>query len=369
MPNRIATLTSLRFFAAAAIVMHHLPGLLWFPPNAFAPLPLHQGVSFFFVLSGFILQHAYRESVDGASYPRFLAMRFSRLWPCHIAVIALVVLAGGQDLVDFIDATYSKAQIFASLFLFQAWSPDAMGLFALNGPAWALSAELFYYALFPFLSRQAYRFPYRPAVAGALITFSWLAGLWLFKPDADIIVLSVNNPLARIFEFTIGITAYEAVVRHRIRFINTFHEACAILLVIAFVGFLSPAVASFAGARGHIVLSNWLIASFSSAAFVALIVVFSLQRGVLSRFLASAPIVYLGDISFALFLVHQPVIFYLNRHHAWFSSHPVIWQVVLFIIILLGLSAVLHHFVENPCTSVVKRFVQRRREAVSDTDS
>lgn len=366
-PDRIAALTGLRFFAATAIVMHHLPGLLWLPPHAYGPIPLHQGVSFFYVLSGFILQHAYRERLGGMTDFKFMALRFWRLWPCHIAVILLIILSGGWDVVKYFAATYTPAQIVSATFLFQAWSPDTKGLGALNGPAWSLSAEMFFYAMFPFLSRQAIVSPWRPVVIGTLMTFAWLCGLWLYKPDADVAVLTICNPLARIFEFTIGVSAYEAVTRYRMAIANNLSEVACVVLVAACVVLTSIAV-SFAEAQGSIVLSNWMKASFSAGAFVALIVVFFHERGRISRLVACAPVVYLGEISFALYLVHQPVIFYFSYHAPWFSSLPVAVQVIMFVIVTLALSAGLHHLVEKPCMSLAKKRILSRPKVVLGTN-
>jgi peptidoglycan/LPS O-acetylase OafA/YrhL len=76
--QRIAALTGFRFFAAMAIVLLHLKGLLWLPSTAFGMLPLHQGVSFFYVLSGFILQHSYGNRLVGSGGGRCLIFNLWR---------------------------------------------------------------------------------------------------------------------------------------------------------------------------------------------------------------------------------------------------------------------------------------------------
>ncbi|TRZ66634.1 MAG: acyltransferase [Rhodocyclaceae bacterium] len=119
--SRIAALTGLRFFAASAIVLYHLPGQLGLPIGAFAGIPLNQGVSFFYVLSGFILQHSYRQRLGlerRITTTQFIALRFFRLWPCHIAVIALLIAIGGKSILDYFLQTFSTGQLFAAIFLF-----------------------------------------------------------------------------------------------------------------------------------------------------------------------------------------------------------------------------------------------------------
>jgi peptidoglycan/LPS O-acetylase OafA/YrhL len=367
-PNNLRALTSLRFFAAAAIVLFHLPGLLWVPSNVFGSLPLHQGVSFFYVLSGFILQHSYRNRLKGegriSSY-QFIALRFWRLWPCHIAVISLIVLNGGWAMVHYLKAAYSPAQIFSVIFLLQAWSPDTLGLWAINGPSWSISAEMFFYAMFPFLCCQALISPVRPIAIGAVLTFSWLFFLWLYKPTASMIVLTASNPMARIFEFTIGVSAYELNLRYRLNIRSTILEIVCILMVGVFVYFTPHFINRYC----HASLGNYLDASLSAGMFAAIIVVFSQERGSISRLFTCAPMVYLGEISFALYLVHQPIIIFLSTHRPfWFSPFPIPLQVMTFIALVLGLSALLHHLVEKPGMSYAKKLILKRYKALITPD-
>src|SRR5687768_815860 len=88
---RLHALTSLRFIAAAMIVYRHL--LPYTGPAAgwTGTFPWSQGVSFFFVLSGFILAYNYRAFETPEAVVRFWVARFARVWPVH-AVTAVIVL-------------------------------------------------------------------------------------------------------------------------------------------------------------------------------------------------------------------------------------------------------------------------------------
>jgi peptidoglycan/LPS O-acetylase OafA/YrhL len=135
------------------------------------------------VLSGFILQHSYRHrlGVEGGITPvQFVALRFFRLWPCHIAVILLLILANGSWILSYFLNTFSTRQIFSVIFLLQAWHPDIKVVFALNSPAWSISVEMFFYAMFPLLSRQALKSPLSPMYVGTAITIAWLTPIWLY---------------------------------------------------------------------------------------------------------------------------------------------------------------------------------------------
>lgn len=98
--ENLKALTSLRFVAAFMIIVHHAPGLLkWDWPKIFPATSFH-GVSFFFVLSGFILAHVYSTKRMPA-YGSFIRARFARLWPVHAAAIVFLVLAVTPESITF----------------------------------------------------------------------------------------------------------------------------------------------------------------------------------------------------------------------------------------------------------------------------
>jgi peptidoglycan/LPS O-acetylase OafA/YrhL len=150
------TLDGLRGIAALAIVTRHAPDFFRsisinvFPldgSNVSIPVgPFRESylaVDFFFVLSGFVLAHAYGDRLRGGmSATRFMTIRFIRLYPLYFLalLISLVLLLWGLA-HGAIDATYPVSNwLFAFLFLPSLASPSL--LFPLNGPAWSLFYEL-----------------------------------------------------------------------------------------------------------------------------------------------------------------------------------------------------------------------------------
>ncbi len=89
---RFEALDALRGVCALLVVLFHIPIYHALRDvGAFANLQFC--VDMFFALSGFVLCHAYgRRLNDGADGVRFMAMRFARLWPLHIVMLALFVL-------------------------------------------------------------------------------------------------------------------------------------------------------------------------------------------------------------------------------------------------------------------------------------
>lgn len=139
--DRLPSLTGLRFWAAVFVVFYHLArdverlailgDLAWFGRT---------GVTFFFVLSGFVLTWTYLDSPVRATV--FWWRRFARIWP----VLALSTVPTFM-LVYVVTNEVSAWHVFSMLTLAQAWRPEWLG--GANG-AWSLSNEAFY-LVFPLL--------------------------------------------------------------------------------------------------------------------------------------------------------------------------------------------------------------------------
>src|SRR5580693_9914155 len=153
---RLPALTSLRFFAAFHVVIFHLlatqvvRGPDWFQKLSSVG---YVGVSFFFVLSGFILVYTY--AGRNLSLKDFWRARFARIYPAYafsllftapfffFAVLKL-------DIPFFAwPKVHLKLASGLVITLLQAWVPPAA--LTWNSVAWSLSVEAFFYLLFPFL--------------------------------------------------------------------------------------------------------------------------------------------------------------------------------------------------------------------------
>ena len=145
----IDTLTSLRFFAACYVLAFHsgtsfvgsrvkLPQVV---TNIF--LNGYLGVTFFFLLSGFILAYVYHEGLtDRTSIAQYGAARIGRIFPVYLlTLVAEIILKGFHGWADI-----------PQFFLLQCWGPEKSRIFSNdNGPAWTLSVELFFYFALPFV--------------------------------------------------------------------------------------------------------------------------------------------------------------------------------------------------------------------------
>ena len=149
------TLDGLRGIAALAVVGRHLNGeLLRLMPSS------HLAVDLFFVLSGFVLSHAYEERLrTSLTFGRFMVMRLVRLWPLYIlgtAIGVAVVLRAAMHGAAFDAPVFVASLLCASVFLptFRSISFNHFHLYPFNFPAWSLLWELAVNFLFAAIARR-----------------------------------------------------------------------------------------------------------------------------------------------------------------------------------------------------------------------
>jgi peptidoglycan/LPS O-acetylase OafA/YrhL len=113
-------------------------------------LDLAQAVSYFFILSGFILGYRYPELADRRAIGRFYWARFARIWPVHAFCVVLGIATVPAVFWSSADAIV-WAIIPLQLLLVNAWIPYERFVWGFNLPAWSISVEWFFYAVFPLL--------------------------------------------------------------------------------------------------------------------------------------------------------------------------------------------------------------------------
>ncbi|MCR9087372.1 MAG: acyltransferase [Rhodobacteraceae bacterium] len=370
MRDHLSPLTSLRFLAALAIVFHHLAGVLWLAPGALAPYSLGAAVSFFFVLSGFIMHHSYAQRLSVVGWRAFLLQRFLRIWPAHIAVIVLCALWISIPDILWQTEHQSTSEILQILFLFQAWNTTPVVFWGLNGPSWSLSVELFFYGSFPFLLvAMRYLGQARFLLGAAVFTIAWLtfATLVLFDPDAELNALALGyiSPAARLGEFALGMAVGALFVAQRStwqawsRGFWTLAECLSVIACVLSVRY-TYLIGFHVGETLGPVAGAWASASFGMLSFAVVVGVFAVGKGALSRVLELGLLVWLGHISFAMYLVHQPLIGHWVR-----VVEPVqtsVWLEVLgFAIALILLSAAVFYWIERPGMTLARQLSRHLR--------
>ena len=150
---RIEQLTFTRFIAASLIVIFHY-GIDIFPFNLQKTMFLgaNIGVSYFFVLSGFVMIIAYHKK-QKISVLNYLRNRFARIYPVYL--LATLILVGYYLVATNVDV--KPIDLILNITLLQSWVPAKV--LTLNFPGWSLSVEFFFYVQktlkLPFLQNQS----------------------------------------------------------------------------------------------------------------------------------------------------------------------------------------------------------------------
>jgi peptidoglycan/LPS O-acetylase OafA/YrhL len=356
-------LTSLRFFAAAMIVHHHWQEVM---PQAIVDLPLSQGVSFFFVLSGFILSYAYPSLEEPGSAKKFFVARFARIWPAHAATFFLFVMIHYGQRV-FLPGEVFPLKALANLFMLQSLIPLESYNFSYNAVSWSISTEFMFYLCFPLLIYRWDRTWLLKFLAVLLMTAGtiWFCGHMIIggSPTAQAKEIAWSliyiNPLGRIFEFAFGMVMQR--VWRRLSGIAigpaaaTALELIAIGLVVASFKYNRPGLYSLdvAGVADYAAVM-WLGCAGTFPFFGILIVMMGLEKGVISRLLSHSVPVRLGEISYSLYLVHKMLIPPYVGFVAHFFGPPTWSAYVFFWIALLTISYFMWRFVETPSRRILR---------------
>ncbi len=327
----LRSLTGLRFVAAAIVFVSHIQHLA-FPEVRQLPLG-GPAVSFFFVLSGFILTYVYGQRLTQQTVPRFWFTRWARLWPLHLVcfLIALAFLRTPPGSNP--SGINSLSALVAQCLMLHSWLPIKHWFVSFNAVSWSISTELFFYLVFPCLLLGNRRHFVWKLLFVFLVGFGCLAGATLLMDREllpawfDQLALVIAFPLVRLAEFATGMAACllmqhmqlpiatDFARNHRQYWVDSLWELIAVTLVIlAWLGVNKSGFTHHLQNSQHVgpLYATWVRVAGGLFFYAFLMVVFASRRGLLGRVLASRLGVWLGEISFAFYLIHQIVIVQLN---------------------------------------------------------
>jgi peptidoglycan/LPS O-acetylase OafA/YrhL len=346
-PLRLDSLTGLRFFAALLVVLLHVG------QNFAVPEPVkwltslgYTGVTFFFVLSGFVLIWSTKV---GDCKRGFYGRRFARVWPAHVATtllsIPVVYLSGGKP---------NWTALPFVLLMIHAWIPDSSWYTAFNGPSWSLSVEAFFYSVFPVLAALALSSARmrRWLVVGAVSLLVGGAALTVcLTPETRWGYLLYINPLYRIGEFTLGIAAGLVVKRG-------FNVAIPLPAAVALIPATYLLTLTFGPRDSQGVIPLVVANSAMLLPFLALIVSAAKSDLDLTRnAFRSRSIVMLGERSFGLYLVHLPIVCIFSGTFRSWSQYRGALAFTTFGVIVVSMAAAhfLFIYVERPAERYLRR--------------
>ncbi len=349
---RIEQLTFTRFIAAFSIVIFHF-GSDIIPFNSsfvsFIFVRANAFVSYFFVLSGFIMIIAYG-SKKTIIISNFFKNRFARIYPIYLLALMLLLI---YDVKYNSPINYSD--LILNLFAIQAWIPGKAVSF--NPPGWALSIEIFFYLVFPFLYNFIYnRISIKALILPVLLVWmiSQVISQWLFSSSFYSGYPSNSHdfifyfPLMHINELLIGNIAGLWFV-HTCKGKYKNYDWLILGLILLFVATVKViALKNPFGLNLH----NGVLAIF----FVPFIILVSMNNGVITKIFNKKPLVFLGEISYGVYILQFPA--YLCSQHIFGLLHieNKIVRFYLFVILLLSMASISYLFIESP----VRQFFKRR---------
>jgi len=370
----IRALTGLRIVAALWVVVFHFRQLIWEASprlkDDLAPLfnAGAQGVDLFFILSGFVLTWNYLDRMGPTWSARaslhFLWLRLSRVWPVYLVTMHLAALwiiftlyvgdVPSPDVDQLTAVSYVR-----QLFMVQLWFAPFFDRTSWDGPAWSISAEWLAYLLFGVLVVVIFRIA---AVSRARTLF--LLAFFAALPPTILLLGSgvLYTPwswLPRIIaQFVAGALACAAV--RRLRLSDGGRRVAghlSVLLVVAVAAVLYYYDA-------HPVMGMVDPGGLVALLFMPLVVVLAIGVGALPTLLSSRLLVYGGQISFSLYMIHEPV------HTAWnwtVLQYTIVTPksvakliVVGLILVAVAAAMVLYHFVEEPSRRWMRRIADFR---------
>jgi peptidoglycan/LPS O-acetylase OafA/YrhL len=355
-PRTIGTLTSLRWVAATLVLLHHgLAPIYRQHPDSALLATLDQGrtgVTFFFVLSGFVLTWVYQRTfmhLEVRAMFTFWIARVARIWPLHavtfVASIAVMFLAG--------EAVGGAPRLITSgvlnLFLVQGIAQGGTRAVSFNGVSWTLGCELVFYAVLPVVLFAALRLHRGPATR----LLWWSVGAWLAVGYVAMGALSEPStanmmnvsPFFRASDFVVGVALALCYAERGSR--GAGGRGWWTLLEL---GVIAVAGASL-WLGGNVVAYAFTQTVWATPSAALLVWVFAHERGLVSRLLQTRTLLYLGELSFGIYMWHQLV---LRTQWALWDGHDLRALLVAVPASLL-LAATTYHLVEVPQRRAIRR--------------
>ncbi|MEH2435497.1 MAG: acyltransferase [Nostoc sp.] len=371
MYKHIKSLTSLRGIAALVVVIHHFS--YYALPKTGSTISAYSNffkngylwVDFFFILSGFIMTHVYIEDfylkVSLDKYRSYLFSRFARIYPLHIFILSLFV---GLEIVRTLllntsafTGKFNLTALFANIFLLQAFDLNCPPLLWCdtywNEPAWSISVEFVIYCLFPFLLLFLLRnSPKNDLIIYSCTLFNILLLITFTRGNLDSIV-GIPSIARCGLECVLGIITYKVYRRGNYKKYFNLN----LLAILATTWILLIMHYYWDHFRN---LHDWLLLP----AFSLLILGVSVNNNsMISNFLNSRLMLYLGTISYSIYMVHWflqellKLLWLSNFNDVFgksFTEYQALTSLGVFLMIVLLTASFTYRFVEVPMRNYLK---------------
>lgn len=350
----IKPLTSLRFFFALMVFTSHISFVKtewdiynWFKRNIF--FEGYLGVSFFFILSGFVLSLSYREKIlnKKISFRNFYLARFARIYPLHLLTLLLIIpFVVYKDSFDFL-------KFVPNIILAQSFIPNQDFFYCFNEPSWSISDEMFFYLLFPFYIIILEKYKHLRISAFLVLTF-FLIFFIKISPTSLHKTIFYVNPISRSLDFILGILLFHFFKLEKLKKYfedknkATLIEFVSIILFLFFIMFHN-----FVERGYRFSVYYWL-------PMCIIILSFAHQSGIISKLLSHKILVLLGEISFGFYMFHFVIIQYALeiKSRLLLQINDIFLSLIIFIVTLV-FSYFSFKFYEKPLNKFIKVYFSK----------
>jgi peptidoglycan/LPS O-acetylase OafA/YrhL len=375
-------LDSWRGICALLVAIHHLVGFSVNDYHGRLVESFFLFVDLFFVLSGFVISYNYYSSLKSNSdFVIYFIRRVGRVWPAHAVVMILfliyfIFLLLAQEKSPYTigasPTTYDLRKFPLVLLL-----TNSLGMYSggWNLPSWSISAEIFAYVAFGLAFMAKARLYY-----SVVLSLIGLLGVVVFG-DAQINLTAKYGFLRCLWGFGVGVFTFVLWDRTRRIFDlmpkrnMSLYEFASVAVVVLFLW-----VSVNPGGNAN------AISMAAPVVFSALVLVFSHDKGIISKALEGKLMQYLGRLSYSIYINHWIVMLIMasvckdifampyvhkemwgGHYFLWDLSNPIVFWISLLVFIFstICISLISYNLIEDPCRTFVGKFASslRRKKA------
>ncbi|MBS1932368.1 MAG: acyltransferase [Bacteroidetes bacterium] len=371
MPHKtryLSNLTPLRGIAALLVAIFHFEmAIARFVPAQQTMFfeKSYLMVDLFFIMSGFIIFHVYRESfldaIKKENLKKFIVARFARIYPLHIFSLLLLVIL----VIAFSPAgTYPNriedpSAILTNVFLLQSYYIH--NIFTWNIPAWSISAEWISYMMFPLLALFiGKKKRLSVVVLIVLVITAYLSIMFLLprkNPMNPAIPVPHNINTTYDYGFLRGIAGFITGMSMYILYqSSTAKKIFQKDVTVLFSLILLVLAMHFAVSDGYCIIL-----------FAAIVIAFACNGGYLHKICNNRILQYLGLISYSIYLMQiflqepfskglrLPGVIGLGRGKQNIAFFPGLMYCIIYLLLLVAISSLTYYCIEQPCRKFINR--------------
>lgn len=356
----LPALTGLRCFAALNIVFFHFSNPKWFGPLAPIVDNGFTSVSFFLLMSGYILAYNYsdRAAAGQLSTRGFWIARFSRLYPVYVFALLLSVGMLWQEWGARSHGQFALGVVLTPLLL-QGWHPLLATFW--NTPAWTMCTEAFFYLIFPAVivwKRPRRLYPLLGLMLGLWLLGMVLPGLYLWlHPDGDLhpgrytdgfwMRALKFSPPPHIPSFLFGIALADLD--------GMIPRASRRRLLFGLLGMAGLYTVLYFGDRmPYPLMHDGLLMPLFGLAILGLA-----GHNPIARFFGFAPFVAIGGASYCLYLLHFNLWNLIHDSHLLERLHLIQLDPWLSYGLVIGGALLVRRLIERPCQRWIRGWARR----------